>query len=101
MEAATQLAKGNSVFILHYEQELTTQQAADLLQVSRPYLGRLLEEGKIRYHLVRSHRRIRLSDGLDYKNTRDSLQKANIREMVRGSESLGLYESDDFYEREP
>lgn len=101
MEAARQLAKGNSVSILHYEQELTTQQAADLLQVSRPYLIRLLEEGKIRYHLVGSHRRVRLGDLLDYKNTRDSLRKANISEMVRVSESLGLYESDDFDEREP
>jgi excisionase family DNA binding protein len=101
MEAARQLAKGNSVSILHYEQELTTQQAADLLQVSRPYLIRLLEEGKIRHHLVGSHRRIRLGDLLDYKSTRDSLRTANIREMVRVSESLGLYEADEFDEREP
>jgi len=101
MEAARQLAKGNSVSILHYEEALTTQQAADLLQVSRPYLIRLLEEGKIRYHLVGSHRRVRLGDLLDYKSTRDSLRKANINEMVRVSESLGLYDSDDFDEREP
>lgn len=72
MEAGRQLAKGNSVYILHYEQELTSQQAADLLQVSRRYLIRLLEEGKIRYHLVGSHCRIRLGDLLDYKSTRDS-----------------------------
>ena len=57
MEAARQLAQGNSASILHYEEALTTHQAADLLQVSRPYLIRLLEEGKIRYHLVGSHRR--------------------------------------------
>lgn len=101
MEAARQLAKGNSVSILHYEQELTTQQAADLLQVSRPYLIRLLEEGKICYHTVGSHRRVRLGDLLDYKNTRDARRKANMSEMVRVSESLGLYESDDFDKRHP
>ncbi len=101
MEAARQLAKGNSVSILHYEEELTTQQAADLLQVSRPYLIRLLEEGKICYHLVGSHRRVRLADLLDYKNTRDARRQANISEMARVSESLGLYDSDDFAEREP
>jgi len=96
LEAARQLAKGNSVSIAHYEQELTTQQAAGLLQVSRPYLIRLLEEGRIRYHLVGSHRRVRLGDLLDYKNTRDSERKANIREMAGLSESLGLYSADDF-----
>ena len=101
MEAARQLAQGNSASILHYEEALTTHQAADLLQVSRPYLIRLLEEGKIRYHLVGSHRRVRLGDLLDYKSTRDSLRKANVNEVVRVSESLGLYESDDFDEREP
>jgi len=101
MEAARQLAKGNSVSILHCEEAVTTQQAADLLQVSRPYLIRLLEAGKIRYHLVGSHRRVRLGDLLDYKSTRDRLRKVNISEMVRVSESLGLYDSDDFDEREP
>ncbi len=87
--------------ILHYEEALATQQAGDLLQVSRPYLIRLLEAGKIRYHLVGSHRRVRLGDLLDYKSTRDRLRKTNINEMVRVSESLGLYDSDDFDEREP
>ncbi|WP_028962019.1 helix-turn-helix domain-containing protein [Sulfobacillus thermosulfidooxidans] len=101
MEAASQLAKGNSVAILHYEEELTTQQAADLLRVSRPYLIKLLEKGQIRYHYVGSHRRIRMGDLLDYKRNRDSLRKAHVNEMVRVSESLGLYESDDFVEREP
>ena len=101
MEAARQLAKGNSVSILHDEQELTTQQAADLLQVSRPYVVRLLEEGKIRYHRVGSHRRVRLGDLLAYKSTRDGLRTAHLREMVRVSEAFGLYEADDFDEQEP
>ena len=101
VEAASQLAQGHSVAILHYEQELTTQQAADLLSVSRPYLIKLLENGQIRYHHVGSHRRIRMGDLLDYKRNRDRLRKDHLNEMVRVSESLGLYESDDFIEREP
>ncbi|AEJ40121.1 hypothetical protein TPY_1941 [Sulfobacillus acidophilus TPY] len=100
LAAAQHLAKGHSVSILHYEQELTTQQAADLLQVSRPYLIRLLDEGKIRFHRVGSHRRIRLGDLLDYKNARDRLRKAHLQELVRASEALGLYASDDVDERE-
>jgi len=96
VDVANQWAKGNPVAILHYEEELTTQQAADLLRVSRPYLVKLLENGQIRYHKVGSHRRIRMRDLLEYTNSRDSLRKANLNEMVRASEALGLYESDDF-----
>ncbi|WP_074955647.1 helix-turn-helix domain-containing protein [Alicyclobacillus macrosporangiidus] len=95
LEAAKQLAKGNSVSILHYEQELTTQQAADLLQVSRPYLIKLLESGQIPYHHVGSHRRIRMRDVLEYKKTRDALRRAHLQEMVRVSEALGLYDEDN------
>jgi excisionase family DNA binding protein len=100
LDAAKQLAKGNSVAILHYEQELTTQQAADLLQVSRPHLIKLLESGQIRYHHVGSHRRIRLRDLLEYKKTRDARRRVNLQEMVRVSEALGLYDDDnqDFLE---
>ncbi|PSR31227.1 MAG: excisionase [Sulfobacillus benefaciens] len=101
MEAAKQLAQGHSVAILHYEEELTTQQAADLLQVSRPFLIKLLETGHIQYHLVGSHRRIRMGDLMKYKQNRDRLRKNRINEMVRVSESMGLYESDDFVKREP
>ncbi len=94
VQAAGELAKGNSVAIMHYEQELTTQQAADLLQVSRPYLIRLLEEGNIRYHMTGSHRRIRMGDLQEYKKVRDERRRANLREMVRVSESLGLYDTE-------
>lgn len=100
LEAAKQLAKGNSVSILHYEHELTTQQAADLLQVSRPYLIKLLENGQIPYSHVGSHRRIRMRDLLEYKKARDALRQAHVQEMVRVSEALGLYDEDnqDFLE---
>jgi len=101
MEAARQLAQGHSVAILHYEEELTTQQAADLLQVSRPFLIKVLEAGEIPYHHVGSHRRIRMGDLVEYKRNRDRLRKERISEMVRVSESMGLYEVDDFVEREP
>ncbi len=101
IEAAKQLAQGHSVAILHYEEELTTQQAADLLRVSRPFLIKLLETGHIQYHHVGSHRRIRMGDLMKYKQNRDRLRKNRITEIVRVSESMGLYESDDFVEREP
>lgn len=101
VEAASQLAQGHAVAILRYEQELTTQQAANLLSVSRPYLIKLLENGQIRYHHVGSHRRIRMRDLLEYKQNRDCLRRDHLNEMVCVSESLGMYESDDFIERAP
>lgn len=100
LSAAKQLAKGNSVSILHYEEELTTQQAADLLHVSRPYLVKILESGKIRFHRVGTHRRVRMRDLLDYKRIRDTRRRGDLQEMVRVSEALGLYDEDniDFLE---
>ena len=88
------LARGQSVAVLHYDEELTTQQAADLLQVSRPYLVRLLEEGQIPYHQVGTHRRIYLRDLLAYKEQRDR-RRASLRELRRASEALGLYDEPD------
>jgi excisionase family DNA binding protein len=92
--AARELANGRSVVILHYDQEITTQQAADILQVSRPYFVRLLEEGKIPYHRVGTHRRIRMGDLLRYKEIRDERRHADLKELVRASEVLGLYDDD-------
>ncbi|HEY8488149.1 MAG TPA: excisionase family DNA-binding protein [Thermaerobacter sp.] len=71
---------------------MATQQAADLLQVSRPYLVRLLEEGKISYHKVGTHRRIYLRDVLAYKQLRDRRRRETLRELRRASEALGLYD---------
>ncbi len=83
-----------SVVIFHYEAEVTTQQAAELLQVSRPYLIRLLEEGRISYRKVGTHRRIRIADILKYKEVRDERRGTDLRELIRVSESMGLYDAE-------
>lgn len=92
--AAREMAQGHSITILHYDHELTTQQAAELLGVSRPYLINMLESGKIAYHLTGTHRRILMRDLLAYKERRDTLRHEHLRELRRASEALGLYDDE-------
>jgi excisionase family DNA binding protein len=71
--------------------ELTTQEAADLLGVSRPYLIKLLEEGALPCTLTAgSHRRLRLADVLAYRRVRDRERRAALDEMSAEAERLGL-----------
>lgn len=93
--AAQEMAQGHSVVIAHYDHELTTQEAADLMQVSRPYLIQLLEKGHIPFRLVGTHRRIRMGELLAYKKHRDNRRREGLQELQRVSDALGLYESDD------
>lgn len=86
------LARGEAVAIVAVARELTTQEAADLLNVSRQYVVRLLEEGQIPFSKTGTHRRIRFDDLLAFKNVRDSKRRAALEELVRLSEDAGGYD---------
>ena len=83
---------GKAISIVPEHQQLTTQRAANILGVSRPFLVRLVENGDIPFHMVGSHRRIYLRDLLDYKRRRDAARHEAIDNMARTEMESGTYD---------
>jgi excisionase family DNA binding protein len=86
------LQPGKAISIVPEHQQLTTQRAANILGVSRPFLVKLLENGDIPFHMVGSHRRIYLRDLLDYKRRRDAARHEAINNMARAEMEAGTYD---------
>jgi excisionase family DNA binding protein len=88
------MARGDSITVVPVGREVTTQQAAELLNVSRQYLVRLLDEGRISFRKVGKHRRLRVEDVLSFKAARDKDRRAGLRELSRMTEEFGGYDSE-------
>ena len=85
-----QMAQGNAVSLVPIGHTLTTQQAADLLNVSRPYLVKLLESGKISFTKVGRHRRIKYEDLLTYMEKIDVISRQAVDELSRLGQELRM-----------
>jgi excisionase family DNA binding protein len=86
-----QLKQGNGITVAPLHAELTTAEAADLLNVSRPFLIKQLEGGALPYRMVGTHRRVHLGDVLAYRDQLDQQAEHALAEMTQDAEERGLY----------
>ena len=92
--AVAVMACGESVTLVPVATVLTTQQAADVLSVSRQYVVRLIDEGRLPAQRTGTHRRLQLRDVLTFKAQRDAERRGQLRELTRLTEAFGGYDTE-------
>lgn len=92
MKILEELADGKAVSLAVAAQEMTTQEAASFLSVSRQFLVRLLDEGKIPFHRTGTHRRVYFQDLISFRKERDRRRHAAIEQMARDAVKDGVYD---------
>ena len=90
MDALNQMAQGNAVTLIPTQAELTTQQAADVLNVSRPFVIKLIEDEQLPCKMVGTHRRVLFNDLMDYKRKVDADRLKVLDDLAAQSQELGM-----------
>ena len=85
------IAEGKTIFLIPQSRELSTAEAASLLNVSRPFLTKLLKEGRIPFSLVGSHRRVNSDDLLNYKLKMKETQNKAMQDLINQTQELDIY----------
>lgn len=91
MDILGELASGNAVQIVPVQAELTTQEAANILNVSRPHMVKLLENGQLPFHKTGRHRRVLFADLMEYKNKREHESLDAMQALADQAQDLGMY----------
>ena len=86
----SEVADGHAVHVVSATEEMTTSEAADVLNVSRPFFVKLLEQGAFPFRLVGTHRRVRRADILAYKRQMYREAEAALQELADEAQDLGL-----------
>lgn len=90
LDILSEFSQGNAIGVIPHKAELSTQRAANLLNVSRPYLVKLLDEGKIDHKKVGTHRRVLVGDLLNYKKEIDSARNKSLDDLSQLSQELDM-----------
>lgn len=90
VDVLSELAEGNAVKVVPIHAELTTQEAADMLNVSRPHLVKLLESGALAFHKSGKHRRIRFADLMTFKTEQDRASAQAMEALAKQAQELQL-----------